>query len=171
MYNTLKRIKNSFKYAIIIDNEYYNYLQLGKKINNGYSIDLIKVLLNEYYYNLIKQLKNKEKDITIYLKEHNNHSQLKIYSNINFILTLENYYQEGLLNNNDYKKIKYLKSIIDYKKCFTKIKHDNFVYYYKQIKKSTSAKRVIKLFELDNSLFIKKINNNIYYVEYIIILI
>ena len=153
--NKLMCIKNSLTSNIVMSKDRYNYLQIGNYHYES-SVALIHVLLNEYYYNLINLFKSNNYTIEIYIKNNDEIVSIPHETRVEFIEKIVNLSKRGIFDNDEIRKINYLKSLINYEFV---IKNKTFIYYYEQQRKEITTEKVLNLFKQDNKIFIEKINN------------
>ena len=153
--NKLICIKNNLTPNIIISEDKYKYLQIGSNPCES-SVALIHVLLNEYYYNLINLFKSNSYNVEIFIKYIDDIVATPHETRVEFINKLETLSKKGIFNNDEIRKINYLKSLINYEFV---IKNKTFIYYYEQQRKEITTEKVLNLFKQDNKIFIEKINN------------
>lgn len=152
--NNLIALNHNRKYHIIIDKNKYELLQSGEKVDNKpYSINLIKTILNEYYYNLKRLYKNKEDEIILFVKEDKNTNKIFIDNPIEFLNSIDLLFKQNKLTKHEIKKYQSILKYID------NSKQDNFVYYYEGEEKQYPIDEIIELLSLDNIEFKKKIDS------------
>ena len=118
-------IVHSKNYGIIIDEDDFKYFN---KFNDD--AVLIRVLLNDYYYNLKKAFMN-ESSINIYIRKNNNYDTFKLCSVKEFTHKLEFLIANNELSSSEIKKSLILKDMIDYKKYLLSL-NSSFIYYFEQ---------------------------------------
>lgn len=155
--NNIISYKNSFKYHIIMDNNKYELLQKSEKVaDKTYSINLVKTILDEYYYNIRRLYKNCEDEICLFVRNGSDLTPIHIDTNINFIKSITLLKKHNLLNNNQIRKYSSLVSLIDNKNSMKKLTEGKFKYYYEGKEKEYRSDIIINLLSLDTIAFKKK---------------
>lgn len=137
--NLINTFLNGKKENIIISLDEYEFLNSKKNIKGkSYSYELVKTLLDKYFINIEKLYKGNNSSIIIYLKGYSNKKYFEIIldSTLNYIEILDFLFKNNMLDKNQIKKYKKLKTLVDYKLYFKNVINNRYEFYYLQEKKT-----------------------------------
>lgn len=151
--NNILVILHSKNYGIIFHEDAFKSFD---RLDLKKDIVLIRVLLNEYYLNLVNLIKC-ESDINLYVRRGKKFEKIELCSTNEFINFLDLLINNNMLKTDEIKKALKLKELIDYKKYLLSL-NNTFNFYFEQESKSVRTKELIKLFTLNNEDFVNKVN-------------
>ena len=133
---------------IVIKKKYYDLVMKGSIIKEkNYTVSFIKLLLNNYYKELLQLLKS-NKDLIITISDNNLNNNIKVDSIINIIDVMEELSNNNVLTKEESYKVIFLLTKFNYKRYFMDDK-EYFEYLYDGKKYKILASKLLNLFLTD----------------------